>query len=151
MKTKIVLLIIVFSTTFWGCAQNQTTKDDSALKMLKEFYVNYLESFDDTINFSNDKDIVKKFCSQNFIDWYEKMPPGLLGHDPFLNAQDSRDEWSETLTITKNNYVKNVYDVTLYDPYFKQKTTIKLLLIKEEKGFKIDSILNPYGEDWISY
>ena len=26
---------------------NQTTKDDSAIKMLKEYYVNYLDLYDD--------------------------------------------------------------------------------------------------------
>lgn len=95
--------------------------------------------------------IVTITMPRNFIEWHEEMPPGLLGHDPFLNAQGTRDEWSETLTITKNNNVKNGYNVTLYDQYYKKKTTIKLLLVKEESGYKIDSILNPYGEEWVPW
>lgn len=148
MKIKTLFLILVSLSIFWGCAQNKATNDDSAVKLLKEFYVNYLDFYENVTadNYLKHREIMEEYCTQNFIKWYEEVSP--LGHDPFLNTQDNK---SETFIITKNNDVKNRYNVTLYDHYFKEKTTIKLLLVKEERGYKIDSILNPYGQEWISY
>lgn len=140
--------MLISLIVFKGCTQNQTTKDDSAVKMLNDFYVNYLDMHDNiTSNYHLKRRIImEKYCTQDFMKWYEAFP--YFGHDIFLNTQDNK---SETFTITKSNDLKNGYNVTLYDHYFKEKTTIKLLLVKEEGGYKIDSILNYYGEEWVPY
>lgn len=147
MRTKMLFIIFMIFNTFSCCSQNQneTFDDDLAVKMLKDFYVTYLIAIDDT-DYSKIKSVLEKYCSTAFIDWYEASD---LGHDPFINAQDTRPDWPETLKITKNPDSKSLFNVTLYDDYYKLKTTISLLVIKEGRVYKIDKILNPsIGEDW---
>lgn len=144
---KILLSFIVYTIFTISCScgqiQNNSTENE-AIKMLREFYLNYFTAFTELpIDSSQNKleTLQKKYCTVGF---YEKIPNLIeqTGNDIFLKAQDSDIKYMNTLVISKgtknNEYV--VSYIAEDAPEKKNTIIIHLTLVKEGSNYKISSI-----------
>ena len=144
MKTKMLMSlftlgIILFN--MFSCKSNQpqeNTSDEQILGMLKSFYSSYItENAKMPLNIAKIKSIEEKYCTINLLSKLENQE---LDYDPFLKAQDSNIDWLKTLTIKRDSTKQDLYNVSYIEIYSNTKVTIKLIVIKQEEFYKIDSV-----------
>lgn len=112
------------------------TSDEEIMKMIKDFYTNYItENVKMPPDGSKIFSLKKKYCTTYLL---EKINNQELDYDPFLKAQDSNIEWLKTLIIKKDPSKKGFYEVSYTDNT--KQIVIKLTVIKQNESFKIDSI-----------
>lgn len=138
-------------TSSCGQTQNNSTEKE-AEKMLQEFYTSYFTVFaTEPPGTSSQKKLEmlqKQYCTEAF---YRKIPDIIeqTESDPFLKAQDSDINWLQTLTVIKDEQIKNEYIVSYSydrlvdvnpDKTVKETVTIHVTVVKEGESYKIDSV-----------
>jgi hypothetical protein len=125
---------------FIGCGQVKTQSSDE-VKMLKDFYTSYItecSQYPAATAIEAANAIKQKYCTIRFLKNMEKQD---LDYDPFLNAQDCDREWIKSLSISKDTETENMYNISYKDISNDDQITVKLIVVKEADGFKIDEIL----------
>ena len=151
MKTKIIVLffigIVIFFYSCCNFAQNNLSEDQQMRDMLKEFYTSYIIQFTKwPPDPKKEGSIRRKYCTARLLK--EIKNDEELDYDPRLSAQDSDPKILKTLTITKSDGIPNGYIVTYEDDFTKNKISIKLVVIKEKDGYKIDSVESEGGKKY---
>lgn len=139
MKKKIAVIYSTIMLVFiCGCTQAQVNKDESNLKMLKEFYTLYIsESAKKKPDIKYLNVLKSKYCSENLL---RKINADDFDYDILLNAQDCDQNWLHTLAVVKGRQV-GWYDVSYIDNYSKKKNVISVKVIKDKNQLKIDAVL----------
>lgn len=150
---KIKIKIVFFTAVmffFYSCcnfAQNDLSEDQQIKDMLKEFYTSYMTQIDKgPIDPKKENSIREKYCTVKLLKEIENDEE--LDYDPWLNAQDAGVKSLNTLTIKNNIEISNGYVVTYEDTYAKKKISIKLTVVKEKGGYKIDSVQSEGGKKY---
>jgi len=137
MKTQFLascfFFVLIFFSSF--CKAQNKASNDSAATMLKQFYTSYITT-------EEESDLVvirKKYCTKKILNRIAKDEE--LDADPFLQAQDTDQDWVKTLVINKDAQKPNVYIVSYVDNYTKKRIVNKLLVVKQGQNYKIDDIL----------
>ena len=141
LTTAFIFYIILFS---FACTQNQTfSSEKQVISLLNNFYTSYItERSKMPEDFDKINSLKTKFLTQKLITKIDTADIDELDYDPFLNAQYCDIEWLKTLIIRKESTDNNCFEITYQKNYFNtEKTSIKLIIIKQKDGFKIDSIL----------
>lgn len=161
MKIRQAFLLIPFfiiSISRNCYSQNKLSEEKQIIKTLKVFYKEYfLEEtktkidIDSTIGIGTDNAKIellkKKYCTRRFLAKLRKAFKNELDYDPLVNAQDFDMKDYETLKIIRDKIKSNVYLVSFdYFEYDKEniQKPIKMVIVKENGMYKIDSIIDPY-------
>lgn len=154
MKKEILVAfftgIVIFFYSCCNFAQNNLSEDQQIRDMLKEFYKIYITQIDKgPINRKKENSIKKKYCTTRLLEAIKNDKE--LDYDPLIDAQDADIESLKTLSIKKNIGIASGYIVTYessskYDNY--EKTSIKLTVVKEKDGYKIDSVQSKCGKKY---
>jgi len=154
MKIRETLLLIPFfviSISGDGYSQNKLFEEEQIIKTLKVFYREYFleETKIDTdgragrgTDDAKIELLKKKYCTEIFLTKLRKAFKNGLDYDPLANVQDYEMEWYKTLTIKKDKRKRNLYLVNYYPNG--ENLTVKLIIVKDNGIYKIDSILEPY-------
>ena len=116
--------------------ENQT--DNSAVKMLREFYTQYItqnakvDGYDHNVIIA----IQNSYLSKDLL---KKLKEAELDYLPFLNAQDCELDWLETLEIVPQNNDGNSYKVCFYYQDNLRKC-ITLFLVENNGKYLIDDL-----------
>ena len=81
------------------------------------------------LHFTNEDELLKKLSDEE------------VDYDPILNAQDCDFDWLRDLSVTKDSDMANVYIVSYSPGSEYENVEIRLVVVKDEKDYKIDSIL----------
>ena len=140
MKTKTLILFFTACSIIFGIlACKNVPPEDQAAKMLKNFYTSYLGTYSKhlLLNIENSKiDSIKKvYCTPKLLNYILSIDE--LDYDPFLNAQMIDIRMLETLTIKKDSAKNDIYYVSYT---YGRENTIKLSVLREGNGYKIDHI-----------
>lgn len=152
MKTKIIVLffaaIMIFFYSCCNSAQNNTSEDQQIRDMLKEFYTSYMTQISEGKDLKTARAIPKKYCTIGLLKAIENDKE--LDYDPLLSAQDADVVWLKTLSIKKNIEIPNGYIITYESTskYDNEKASIKLTVVKEKDGYKIDSVESEDGKKY---
>jgi len=149
MKKVIIIFLFIISAAI-SKAQNNSTDEKQAVIMLKTFYTAYMSEFSDNnikhleIQLSQ---LRKNYCTIKCEKEYKKLVDE-TDSDPIIKAQDSDAKWTKTLSVVRDPKNQNLYIVSYNNDEYgedgklhKQTTTSKLIVIKQNSSFKIDSIL----------
>lgn len=136
-KYFLIGLNLVFSSI--TNAYCQTTLPETEISaMLKKFYTDYIEEMSKDFPDTNKLQILKKkFCTPRLL---AKLQDRDLDYDPFLNAQDADKKWAENIKISKG-FTDLQYNVLYYDSFMNRWVTIRLVVLRENNHYKIDSII----------
>jgi len=138
MKTKTLLrLVMAIALISNGCKNTsaQNFNEEKVKAMLKEFYTSYV-----TLNSKLPVDvkkydsIINKYCTKNVSNQFERDER--IEYDPYLKSQMVETRILKTMTFRKDSAKDNLYYVSY--TYNKNHVTIKLLIVKEKDGYKID-------------
>ena len=136
---------------FYGCcsfAQNNLSEDQQIRGMLKEFYTSYMTQFAKWPPEPKKEDSIRrKYCTTRLLKDIKNDED--LDYDPWLDAQDTDIAWLKTLSIKKNIGIPNGYIITYESSkYDGEKAFIKLTVVKEKDGYKIDSVQREGGKKY---
>ena len=126
------LTVIVYSI---GCQTKN--EEEKKLSMLRTFYTNYITAISEGPIESSDS-IRNSFCTQSLITQINKDDN--LDYDPLINAQDADKRSLKTLKIRRDSLLKDWYIVKYSENHSQQTVKIKLMVVKENDNYKIDSI-----------
>lgn len=129
--------IFVFFGSY--CLGQRKVSNDSAVIMLKQFYISYITASEESLDQKKLNLIKKQYCTKKILNRIAKDEE--LDSDPFVNAQDTNMDWLKTLVISKDAQNANVYIASYVDSYTKKRIINKLLVVKEGRVYKIDDIL----------
>lgn len=150
MKTKIIVLFFAaIMMLFYSCcnfAQNNLSEDQQIRNMLKEFYTSYMTQISEGRDLKTARANPRKYSTKRLLKAIDSDKE--LDCDPWLSAQDADVENLKTLSIKKNIGIPNGYIITYkssskYDS--EEAFIIKLTVVKEKDGYKIDSVDSKCG------
>jgi hypothetical protein len=143
-------LIIIVCLCYNSLAQGncQTTlnySEEQIVSTLKDFYTAYfmLQSNLDTEKNPIQKidSLLDRYCTKEFLNFYKNIEsPNELDWNPFFNANYLEPGLLETMKISKDKGNNDLYYVAYLKKYNNEVTTIELTIIKEKKGYKINSL-----------
>lgn len=145
MKTRKLIIcfamgIILLGTFSCKNARPQDSySEEQITKMLKNFYTSYLNLYSKhlplNVEIAKIDSIKKEYCTPKLLNYILSIDE--LDYDPYLNSQMVDIRMLEALTIKKDEKRNDIYYVSyIYD----EKITIKLAVLKEKDGYKIDHI-----------
>ncbi len=119
-----------------GACHSQT--ESKEVKFLKEFYRSYIiENSKDDFDLTKVESIKKKYCTQRFLNELKSLD---LEADPFLDVQDYKEKWINTLEINKIDNVGPTFQVCVFFEYNKTTHCVEVTVIKQGEDLKIDMV-----------
>lgn len=154
MKKEILVVfftgIVIFFYSSCNFAQNNISEDQQIRDMLKEFYTSYITQMAEKLPLDIKKinSIKKKYCTVRLLKEIENDED--LDYDPLIDAQDADVAWLKTLSIKNNIGIPNGYIITYESSskYDTEKASIKMTVVKEKDGYKIDSVQSGGGKKY---
>ena len=144
MKNKLAAIFainvfVIVSAMGQNSVANYNDSQYQITKMLKSFYTGLAEICSEMeLNLDKIDSLKKLNCTKNYYRFLEKQ--GMLDYDPLVKGQVFGLEYLNTLTIRMDPVKKNLYYVSFIRPYNKEIATIKLIIARESKSYKIDSV-----------
>jgi hypothetical protein len=150
---KRIVLLFLFTISAIVSKAQANADDEQRISMLRSFYTAYMSAFsapdepphhfEEVLTALRKKYLTAK-CQKQFRKLVNETDA-----DPVIGAQDSDAEWAKTLSFKKGPKNDGTYIVSYYDNEYgadkkmhKVVTTIKLRVVQEKSGFKIDYIFN---------
>jgi uncharacterized protein DUF3828 len=140
-KTALLLAICLIILTGFNCVNAQNTPSEPpAVKMLRDFYTNYMNEFTNLSQGHEQRTnaILKKYCTAKLIGRIPKLSRQTES-DPFLKAQDSDSAWTKSLGIKKDTKNPGVYIVSYRDGG-NTLTTIHLFVVEQKDTYMISNV-----------
>ena len=138
-KIWLILLFSINAAVLY--AQSQSSEKQISV-MLKGFYTKYITAVasSDNPHISEKKLILlrNQYCTSHLLNQIPKLIEQ-TDSDPFLKAQDSDIAFLKTLSVKKDIKKSNVYTVSYFSS-LQTKFVIYLKIVKDNEGFKIDSL-----------
>jgi len=135
MKMRVLITVSVILLSTLGCKNSsaQAKLSEEKIKaMLKEFYASYIiENSTFPVNQKKRDSIEHRYCTKNVFNQFE----GDIEYDIFLRSQMVDTLILKTMTFRKDSAKDNLYYVSY--TYNKDHVTIRLLIVKENGGYKI--------------
>ncbi|MES2780087.1 MAG: DUF3828 domain-containing protein [Bacteroidota bacterium] len=144
-KSKVGLFVIVYMLLSFMSVQAQEVYSEVEIKKrLKEFYLTYMTQIESSTDVLMEQKILKKYCTRKLIakvtSASDMEKDNSLDYDVFINAQDVDVKSLKTLVIKRET--ENIYRVSYVPSYNKKMKTIRLKIVKREKEYFIDDILD---------
>jgi len=111
--------------------------DASGIKMLNNFYHEYIPLVENSLDFKKIEKLQKDNCSAVFYKEYLNWE---IDYDPFINAQDANSESLNSLTIERIKKRNKTFRVTYISPYNQKIIEIVITLDIIEGDYKIVGI-----------
>jgi hypothetical protein len=153
MRTRRQIVCIIISAVFFSAFSCKNTSaqekfsEEKVKEMLNSFYTSYI-----TVNSIADgkksDSVVRKYCTPKLINYLDKLysePPAGDSYDIFLKSQMVDMPMLENLAIRKDSKKNDLYYVSI--TYGKGQWTIKLSIVKEKEGYKIDHVFTEGMDD----
>ncbi len=138
-KFPLFLQLAFTLTILGGCNLHFTNEDDEAATTINEFYTKYMTTCAKWSTSQKKLEALKlKYLTPKLL---KKLSDEELDYDPILNAQDCDFDWLRDLSVTKDSDMANVYIVSYSPGSEYENVEIRLVVVKDEKDYKIDSIL----------
>jgi hypothetical protein len=138
MRTRSLITVCIILLSTLGCKNSSAQEKFSEAKvkeMLKNFYTSYIiENSTFPVNQKKRDSIEHRYCTKNVFNQFE----GDIDYDIFLKSQMVDTLILKTMTFRKDPAKDNEYHVSY--TYNKDHATIKLLIVKEKHGYKIDLV-----------
>ena len=138
MNTRALITVSIILLSTLGCKNSSAQEkfsEEKVKEMLKEFYTSYITLNSKIPNDAKKNDsIIDKYCTKNAFN--ELAGEERIEYDPFLKSQMVETRILKTMTFRKDSAKDNIYYVSY--TYNKDHVTIKLLIVKEKDGYKID-------------
>jgi hypothetical protein len=142
-KTNFATTYLILCFLALSCSSPQTEKlnsDNAAIiEMLKTFYSSYIiENSKDSTNEKEIESIKKRYSTARFLDKFNNEE---IDADPYLNVQDFKKEWVNTLSVKKaHNSKENSYNVCFNILANEKPHCINVSIVKESNKWKINNV-----------
>ena len=149
MRTKKQIIFFAIGIIFFcalGCkniSAQEKSPEEKVKEMLKTFYTNYI-TMNSGVGYNKSDSIQRLYCTKKLIDYINKLysePPGKVDSDVFLKSQMVDIKMLEHLEFGKDPYKDDLYYV--YLTYGMWRWTVKLSVVKESEGYKINHVFIP--------
>lgn len=134
MRALFLICSLIFSLNLQASDKGSKQKEDEIL-LIKEFYNSYISAACKLPDDVKSIEVIKtKFLTKRFL---KELNSSELDYDPFLDAQDCKENWVKTLKVisddSRNNYI------ACYK-YQDSLRCVRLFLSKQDKGYKINNV-----------
>lgn len=134
MRALFFICSLIFSLNLQAASEELKHKEDEIL-LIKSFYNSYIAAACKLPDDVKSIEVIKtKFLTKRFL---KELNSSELDYDPFLDAQDCKEDWVKTLKVisddSKNNYI------ACYK-YQDSLRCVRLFLTKQDKYYKINNV-----------
>jgi hypothetical protein len=149
MKKLFFLFSLVFLVlNISGCGQVSDTEEKKAVKVLRDFYTQYLTQrsiipSNSKERENNSKEIERILMTYCTVNLRKQLDDDEIDYDLLVDGQYSRKEWLKKMVISSDKTKKNVYTVIFEDQIDgkSEKKEIKIEVINKGDTVLIDKIL----------